>query len=147
MEYSENEEDSFTNLETKYPAIIFDNTSDAALSWEPTISPLDNNEIDFEISFDESDDEDYKVVFDENSFSCKIIYVDNLKTDSENENDKVNTPLSPSPEPTIGYINDLDFLKDFENEFSAIAYNGLKPKSDPLIEPSVSSQHIDRFET
>ncbi|GJS92608.1 hypothetical protein Tco_0799576 [Tanacetum coccineum] len=147
MEYSKNEEDSFTNLETKYLAIVFDNTSDTALSWEPTVSPLDNNEIDFEISFDESDDEDYMVVFDENSFSCKIIYVDNLKTDSKIENDKVNTPSSPSLEPTIGYIEDLDFLKDFKNEFPAIAYNDLKPKLDPLIEPSVSSQHINKFET
>nr|GEX04711.1 integrase, catalytic region, zinc finger, CCHC-type, peptidase aspartic, catalytic [Tanacetum cinerariifolium] len=135
MEYYE--DDSFTNLETEYPAIVFNDTFDATLSWEPTVSPLDNNEIDFEISFDESDDEDYMVIFDENSFSCKIIFVDNLKKDSENENDKVNTPSSPSPEPTIGYIDDLDFFKDFENEFLTIAYNDLKSKSDPQIKPSL----------
>ncbi|GJV57877.1 hypothetical protein Tco_1458882 [Tanacetum coccineum] len=146
MEYCENEDDSFTNFETEYPAKVFDDTSDAALSCEPTISPLNNNEIDFEISFDESDNEDYIVIFDENSFSYKIIYVDNLKTDSENENDKVNIPSTPSPEPTIGYIDDLEFFKDFENEFSAIAYNSdLKSKSDPLIEPFVSFRHIDKF--
>ncbi|GJS93435.1 hypothetical protein Tco_0800403 [Tanacetum coccineum] len=147
MEYFEDEDNSFMNLDTEYPAIIFDDTSDAALSWEPMVSPLDNNEIDFNISFDESDDEDYMVVFDENSFSCKIIYVDNLKTDSEDKNDKVNMPSSLSPEPTFGYIDNLDFFKDFENEFPAIAYNDLKSKSDPLIEPSVSSQTIDKFET
>ncbi|GKB28348.1 hypothetical protein Tco_0867749 [Tanacetum coccineum] len=56
-------------------------------------------------------------------------------------------PSSLSPEPMFGYINDLDFFKDFKNEFPAIAYNDLKSKSDLLIEPSVSSQHIDRFET
>ncbi|GKB59698.1 ribonuclease H-like domain-containing protein [Tanacetum coccineum] len=145
MEYYK--DDSFTNLETEYPAIVFDDTSNASLSCEPTVSPLDNNEIDFDISFDESDDEDYMVIFNENSFSCKIIYVDNLKMDSEDENDKVNMPSSLSPEPTFGYIDDLDFFKDFENEFPAIAYNDLKSKSDPLIEPSVSSQHIDKFET
>ncbi|GJT75515.1 hypothetical protein Tco_1042240 [Tanacetum coccineum] len=147
MEYYENENDSFTDLEIEYPAIVFDDTSDVALSREPMVSPLDNNEIDFNISFDESDDEDYMVVFDENSFSCKIISVDNLKTDSENKNDKVNIPSSPSPEPTIGYFNDLDFFKDFENEFPAIVYNDLNSKSDPLNEPSVSSKHIDNFET
>ncbi|GJZ88845.1 hypothetical protein Tco_0660627 [Tanacetum coccineum] len=54
---------------------------------------------------------------------------------------------SPSPEPTIGYFDDLDFLKDFENELPAIVYNDLKSKSDLLNEPSVSSQHIDKFET
>ncbi|GKB98157.1 hypothetical protein Tco_0984294 [Tanacetum coccineum] len=95
MKYCENEDDSFTNLETEYPTIS----------------------------------------------------VDNLKTDSENKNDKVNMPSSPSPEPTIDYIDDLDFFKDFENKFPAIAYNDLKSKSDPLVEPSVSSQHIDKLET
>ncbi|GJR77294.1 hypothetical protein Tco_0089659 [Tanacetum coccineum] len=135
-EYYENEDNSFMNLETEYPAIVFDDISDAALSCKPTVSPLDNNEIDFNISFDESDDEDYMIVFDENTFSCKIIYVDNLKTDSENENHKINIPSSPSPEPTIGYFDDLDFFKDFKNEFLAIVYNDLKSKSDPLNEPS-----------
>ncbi|GKA53081.1 hypothetical protein Tco_0746396, partial [Tanacetum coccineum] len=147
MEYCENEDDSFTNLKTEYPAIVFDDTSDAALSCEPIVSPLDNNKIDFRISFNESDDEDYMVVFDKNPFSYKITSVNNLKTDSENKNDKVNMPSSPSPEPMFGYIDDLDFFKDFDNEFPAIAYNDLKSKSNPLIEPSVSSQHIDIFET
>nr|GEX15418.1 hypothetical protein [Tanacetum cinerariifolium] len=36
MKYCENEDDSFMNLETEYPAIVFDDTSDAALSCEPT---------------------------------------------------------------------------------------------------------------
>ncbi|GJR01967.1 hypothetical protein Tco_0524951 [Tanacetum coccineum] len=47
-------------------------------------------------------------------------------------------PSSLSSEPTFGYIDDLDFFKDFENEFPTIAYNDLKSKSDPLIEPSVN---------
>ncbi|GKD30565.1 hypothetical protein Tco_1241343, partial [Tanacetum coccineum] len=148
MEYCENENDNFMNFETEYQAIVFNDTSDAALSCEPTVIPLNNNKIEFKISFDESDDEDYMVIFDKNSFSYKIIYVDNLKTDSENENDKVNMPSSLSPKPTIGYIDDLDFFKDFENEFPAIAYNNdLKSKSDPLIEPSISSRHIDKFDS
>ncbi|GJX48862.1 hypothetical protein Tco_0275707 [Tanacetum coccineum] len=146
-EYYENKYDSFTNLETEYPAIVFDDISDVAFSREPTVSPLDNNEINFKILFDESDDEDYMIVFDENSFSCKIISVDNLKTDSEKGNDKINIPSSPSPEPTIGYFDDLDLFKGFENEFPAIVYNDLKSKSDPLNKPSISSWHIDKFKT
>ncbi|GJW93742.1 zinc finger, CCHC-type containing protein [Tanacetum coccineum] len=128
------EDDSFTNFETEYPAIVFDDTitSDAALSCEPTVSPLNENEIDFRISFDESDNEDYMVIFDENSFSYKIISVDNLKMDSKNENDKVNMPSSPSSEPTVHYFDDLDFFKDFENEFLTITYN------NDLTEPSVN---------
>ncbi|GKC87650.1 hypothetical protein Tco_1148299, partial [Tanacetum coccineum] len=127
--------------------IVFDDTSDAALSCEPTVSPLNDDKIDFRISFDESDDEDYTIIYDENSFSYKIIYVNNLKTDSENDNDKVNMPLFPSPEPTVNCIIDLDFFKDFENEFPAIVYNdALTSKSDLSTKPGVSPQHIEKFE-
>ncbi|GJS49779.1 hypothetical protein Tco_0599900 [Tanacetum coccineum] len=49
------------SVETEFPAIVFDDvfTSEITLSYEPTVSPLNNNKIDFRISFDESDDEDY----------------------------------------------------------------------------------------
>ncbi|GJU28421.1 hypothetical protein Tco_1167042 [Tanacetum coccineum] len=126
--------------------IVLDDTSREALSWEPTVSHLNDNEIDFRISFDESDDEDYMVIYDENSFSYKIIYVNDLKMDSENDNDKVNMPLFSTPELEVSYSNDLDFFKDFENEFPAIVYNdALTSKSDFLTEPTESPQHIDEF--
>ncbi|GJY81545.1 hypothetical protein Tco_0494296 [Tanacetum coccineum] len=56
VKYCEDEDDCFTNFETKFSAIVFDDTltSDATLSCEPTVSPLNKNEIDFRISFDES---------------------------------------------------------------------------------------------
>ncbi|GJY97994.1 hypothetical protein Tco_0514904 [Tanacetum coccineum] len=133
VKYYEDEEDCFTNFESEFPAIVFDDTFDAALSCEPMVSPLNDNKIDFRISFDESDDEDYMVIYDENSFSYKIISVSDLKTNSENDNDKVNMPLFFTPDPEISYSNDLDFFKDFENEFSAIVYNdALTSKSDVL---------------
>ncbi|GJS08818.1 hypothetical protein Tco_0365614 [Tanacetum coccineum] len=144
MEYCEDEDDCFTNFESEFPTIVLDDTSREALSWEPTISPLNDNETEFRISFDESDDEDYTVIYDENSFSYKIISVDNLKMDSEN--DKVNIHLFPTPEPEVSYSNDLDFFKDFENEFPAIVYNdALMSKSDFLTEHIVSPQYIDEF--
>ncbi|GKC82545.1 hypothetical protein Tco_1138262, partial [Tanacetum coccineum] len=96
------------------------------------------------ISFDDSDDEDYTVNFDKNSFSYKIISTNDLKTDSENDNEKVNMPSLPSPEPTVSCFDDLDFFKDFENEFPAIVYNDAPTsKSDLLIEQILSPQHID----
>ncbi|GKF35507.1 hypothetical protein Tco_0112265, partial [Tanacetum coccineum] len=52
-------EDKGEHLIGNLPAIVLDDASDTSLSCEPTVSPLDNNEIDFKISFDESDDEDY----------------------------------------------------------------------------------------
>ncbi|GJS11546.1 proline-rich receptor-like protein kinase PERK9 [Tanacetum coccineum] len=99
-------------------------TSNETPSCEPTVSSL-NDEIDFRTSFDEFNDEDYMVVFDKNSFSYKIFSTNDLKKDSENDNEKVNKPLFPSPEPTVSCLNDLDFFKDFENEFPAIVYNVL----------------------
>ncbi|GJU66440.1 hypothetical protein Tco_1252699 [Tanacetum coccineum] len=99
------------------------------------------------ISFDESDDEDYTVIYDKNSFSYKIISVDDLKTDSENDNDIVNMPSFPSPEPMVSYFDDLDYFKDFEKEFPAIVYNdALTSKLDFLTEPTVSPQHINEFD-
>ncbi|GJY69832.1 hypothetical protein Tco_0472814 [Tanacetum coccineum] len=89
------------SVETEFPAIIFNDnlTSIETLYCEPTVSSLNDNEIDFRISFDEFDNEDYTIVYDENSFSYKIISVNNLKTDYENDNEKVNMPSFSSPEP------------------------------------------------
>ncbi|GKD61466.1 hypothetical protein Tco_1298975, partial [Tanacetum coccineum] len=41
---------------------------------------------------------------------------------SENDNEKV-MPSLPPHEPAISCFDDLDFFKDFENEFPAIVYN------------------------
>ncbi|GJY12810.1 hypothetical protein Tco_0382119, partial [Tanacetum coccineum] len=136
------------SIETEFQAIVFNDalTSEVALSCEPTVSPLIENQIDFRISFDESDDEDYTIIYDKNSFSYKIIFVNDLKTDVENDNDKVNMHLFPSPEPTVSYFDDLDYFKEFEKEFPVIVYNdALTSKLDFLTEPTVSLQHIDGF--
>ncbi|GJR85868.1 hypothetical protein Tco_0209879 [Tanacetum coccineum] len=137
------------SIEIEFPAIVFNDTltSEATHSCEPTVSSLNNNEIDFRISFDESDDEDCTIIFDKKSFSFKIISVNDLKTDSDDDNDKVNMPLFSSPEPTVSYFDDLDYFKDFENEFPAIVYNDAPTsKSDLLTEPILSPQHIDEFD-
>ncbi|GJS11497.1 hypothetical protein Tco_0368293 [Tanacetum coccineum] len=137
------------SVETEFPAIVFNDelTYEKALTCEPTVSSLNNNEIDLRISFHEYDDEDYMVIFDKNSFSYKIIIVNDLKTDLENDNEKVNMPSFPSSEPTVSYIDDLDFFKDFENEFPAIVYNdALTSKSDSSTEPVEIPHHNDEFD-
>nr|GEY70059.1 hypothetical protein [Tanacetum cinerariifolium] len=122
-------------------------TATYALSCEPTVSPLNENQIDFRISFDESDDEDYTMIYDKISFTSKIISVADLKTNSENDNDKVNMPSFLSPKPTVSYFNDLDYFKDFEKEFPTIVYNdALTSKLDFLTQHTISPQHIDKFD-
>ncbi|GKE06733.1 hypothetical protein Tco_1398751 [Tanacetum coccineum] len=61
--WDDDEVNNLRSVETKFPAIVFDDalTSDEALSYEPTVSPLNDNEIDFRISFDEFGDEDYTI--------------------------------------------------------------------------------------
>ncbi|GJV27828.1 hypothetical protein Tco_1384276 [Tanacetum coccineum] len=62
---------------------------------------------------------------------------------SENDYDKVNMPSFPPPEPKVSYFDDLDFLKDFENEFPAIVYNNaLTSKSDFSTEPVEIPHHM-----
>ncbi|GJU42126.1 hypothetical protein Tco_1195083 [Tanacetum coccineum] len=58
----------------------------------------------------------------------------------------VNMPSFPSPEPTVSYFDDLDFFKDFKNEYLAIVYNdALTSKSDLLTQPILNPQYIDEF--
>ncbi|GJV16796.1 hypothetical protein Tco_1362119 [Tanacetum coccineum] len=99
------------SVEIEFPAIVFDDafTSEVTHSCEPTVSPLNENKIDFRISFDESDDEDYT--------------------------------------PTVSYFDDLDFFKDFENEFTVIVYNDtLTSKLDSSTAPVVIPHRIDEFD-
>nr|GEW69306.1 hypothetical protein [Tanacetum cinerariifolium] len=53
----------FGSVETEFSSIVFNDmlTSEAPLSYEPTVSSLNNDEFDLRISFDESDDEDYTI--------------------------------------------------------------------------------------
>ncbi|GJS62495.1 hypothetical protein Tco_0657279 [Tanacetum coccineum] len=98
------------SVETEFPAIAFydEVSSEKTLSCESTVSSL-NDEIDFRISFDDSDDEDYT--------------------------------------PTFSCFDNLDFFKDFENEFPSIVYNDAQTsKSDLLTEPILIPQHIDEFD-
>nr|GEU29942.1 hypothetical protein [Tanacetum cinerariifolium] len=122
-------------------------TATYALSCKPMVSTLNDNQIDFRISCDKSDNKDYTVIYDKNSFSYKIIFVNDLKTNSENDNDKVNMPSFPSFEPTLSYFDDFDYFKNFEEEFPAIVYNdALTSKLDFLHEPTISLQHINEFD-
>ncbi|GJZ08485.1 hypothetical protein Tco_0542768 [Tanacetum coccineum] len=55
-------------------------------------------------------------------------------------------PSFPSSESKVSYFDDLDYFKDFKNEFTSIVYNdALTPKLNFLTEPTVSPQHIDEF--
>ncbi|GKC48244.1 hypothetical protein Tco_1065966 [Tanacetum coccineum] len=62
-------------------------TATYELSSEPTVSPqhVDEVNLDFEISFSEFDNEDYTFIYDNDSFSYKLISVNDLKSDMDND--------------------------------------------------------------
>ncbi|GJZ85867.1 hypothetical protein Tco_0651206 [Tanacetum coccineum] len=138
-----------SSLEAEFPAIVINDAfaPQDTFQCKSQVSTPINDEFDFRISFDESNDEDYTIIYDTNSFSHKIISANDLKTDSENDNEKVNMPSLPSPEPTVSCFDDLDFFNDLENEFPAIVYNDAQTsKSDFSTEPVLNPQHIDEFD-
>ncbi|GKD95913.1 hypothetical protein Tco_1379810, partial [Tanacetum coccineum] len=80
------------SVEIEFLAIVFDDafTSEVTHSCKPTVSPLNENKIDFRISFDESDDEDYteqNVIYFNDLFPFNVIYPDDSKSDKDNDDD------------------------------------------------------------
>nr|GEY04153.1 hypothetical protein [Tanacetum cinerariifolium] len=82
--------------------IVFDDTctSETTLSYEPTVSSLNNNEIDFRISFDESDDEDCTIFLTEPTLSPQHIDEFDLK-------DETSLSECDEEEQNVVYFNDL----------------------------------------
>ncbi|GJX34683.1 zinc finger, CCHC-type containing protein [Tanacetum coccineum] len=93
-------------------------TSEAALPYEPTVDSLNNDEIDFRISFDESDDEDCT-----NEFSA-IVYNDTLTSKS----DFLTEPaLSPQHINECNLKDETSFSKCDEEEQNVLYFNDLFP--------------------
>ncbi|GKB43806.1 hypothetical protein Tco_0888748 [Tanacetum coccineum] len=69
--------DSFTDYEADFPAIVYDDasTSSRNVSSKPTVSIYNaiQSDINFSISFSDSEDKDYVAQYDGDSFNYKII--------------------------------------------------------------------------
>ncbi|GKA19720.1 hypothetical protein Tco_0699635 [Tanacetum coccineum] len=76
-------------FEMEFPAIACNDAlkSKLELLSKPTVSPqhVDEVNLDFEISFSEFDNEDYTFIYDNDSFSYKLISVNDLKSDMDND--------------------------------------------------------------
>ncbi|GJY01962.1 hypothetical protein Tco_0360114 [Tanacetum coccineum] len=130
------------SVEIEFPAIVFDGTltSEVTLSCETTISHLnDNIGIDFTISFDESDDEDYTV-----SHSNDLDFFKDFEIEFPAivYNDALTPKLDFLTEPTISpqHIDEFN-LKD-KTSLSEYTDNGNdeidieKPSGDMSVIPS-----------
>ncbi|GJR42544.1 hypothetical protein Tco_1310647 [Tanacetum coccineum] len=84
-------------LKLDYPAIVYNDalTSNENVPSKPPISIYNviQADIDFSISFSDSDDKDYTFICDNNSFSYKLISVNDLKPEPVNDHVEINTEL------------------------------------------------------
>ncbi|GJU28700.1 hypothetical protein Tco_1167321 [Tanacetum coccineum] len=98
------------SVETEFPAIVFNDnlTSNETLSCEPTVSSLNNNEINFRISFDESDDEDYT--------DLAIRKIDDMILAKETKVAKADDHLSRLKNPNMGELAEDEITDKFPDE-------------------------------
>ncbi|GJR04347.1 hypothetical protein Tco_0527331 [Tanacetum coccineum] len=123
-----------SSIEIEFPAVVFNDTltSEAALPCEPTVSSLNNDEIDFRISFDEFDDEDCTPTisyFDdldyfndfENEFPA-IVYNDALTSRSDFLTENT---LSPQHIDEFDLNNETSLSECDEKEQNVLYFNDL----------------------
>ncbi|GKD79037.1 hypothetical protein Tco_1341658 [Tanacetum coccineum] len=100
----------FNDFEEEFPAIVFKDASmpKPESPRELTISTLYTHEIefDFKMSYEESDDEDYTFIYDEDSFSYKLVPIDELKSDSQGFHSDIDIRI-PSEDFPVNSFNDV----------------------------------------
>ncbi|GJU59876.1 hypothetical protein Tco_1237642 [Tanacetum coccineum] len=138
--------------EIKFPAIVLDDTStsDIVLSYEPTVSHLNEREIDFRISFGESDDDDYTnelpaIVYNDALTSKSDFLTEHIISPQHIDefNNKTSLPECDEKEQNILYFNDLlpfnviypdDLKSDTDNDNDKIDIE--QPSGDMSVIPS-----------
>ncbi|GJV97145.1 hypothetical protein Tco_1548722 [Tanacetum coccineum] len=86
--------DLFTDFETDFPAIVYNDasTSNQNVSSEPSVSIYNaiKSDIDFHISFSDSEDEDYTFIYNKESSSYKLTPINDLKPEPVNDYVEIN---------------------------------------------------------
>ncbi|GJU45478.1 hypothetical protein Tco_1202744 [Tanacetum coccineum] len=116
-------------------------TSYQNVSSEPTVSIYNaiKANIDFSISFSDFEDEDYTVIYNKDSFSCKIIPVNDLKPGPVNEHVEINTEsclenIDIKPTESVTCIN---------KEITPIEFNeNLETNNDDKNKPSKTNMAL-----
>ncbi|GJW93781.1 hypothetical protein Tco_0173453 [Tanacetum coccineum] len=85
--------DLFKEFENKFPAIVYNDalTSKSDFSTEPTLRPqyIDKFDLKDEPSLSEHDEEEQKILHFNDLFPFNIIYPDDLKSDKDNDDNKI----------------------------------------------------------
>ncbi|GJV18992.1 hypothetical protein Tco_1368012 [Tanacetum coccineum] len=108
-----NDLDYFKDFENKFPAIVYNDalTSKSDFLTEPTLSPqhIDEFNLNDETSLSEYDEEGQNVICFNDLFPFNVIYPDELKTNTDNDNDKVDIDHS-SGDMSVTPLSDELFL-------------------------------------
>ncbi|GJV99072.1 hypothetical protein Tco_1554324 [Tanacetum coccineum] len=118
-------------FEIEFLAIVYNDTLTSELedSSKPTVTPHHVEEVDLNIKmlFSESDEEDYTVIYDNDSFYYKIVSVNDLKSNTDNDDGKINVK---SYSENIS-IKPLDIMIDAEIDTYSHTFDGnLKTNHD-----------------
>ncbi|GJW44708.1 hypothetical protein Tco_0073507 [Tanacetum coccineum] len=126
MEYREDEDDCFTNFESEFPAIVLDDTSREALFWEPTVSPLNDNEINFRIS--DMDNDNDEIDIEQPSGDMSVIPLPNVINVDVGASAQGSNKLSETSHDTSNkFFNTETFIKKLNVNIVAFNYlnNGM----------------------
>ncbi|GKA72228.1 hypothetical protein Tco_0778444, partial [Tanacetum coccineum] len=140
------------SMEAEFPAIVVndDFAPKDTLQCKSQVSIPISDEIDFRISIDESDDEDYTIIYEtslseydeeeqnvicfNDLFPLNVIYPDELKTDTDNDNDKVDIEHS-SGDSSVKPLPDV-----MNTDVGAYAHG-----SNKLLETRPREKNIDEY--
>ncbi|GJV03542.1 hypothetical protein Tco_1337111 [Tanacetum coccineum] len=93
-----NDLDFFKDFEKEFPAIIYNDALTSKLDFliEPTVSPqhIDEFNLKDETSLSECDEEEQNFLYFNDLFPFNVIYPDNLKSDKDNDDDKIDIKQS-----------------------------------------------------
>ncbi|GKD03910.1 hypothetical protein Tco_1178884 [Tanacetum coccineum] len=106
--------DYFKDFEKEFSAIVYNDALTSKLDFltEPTVSPqhIDEFNLKDETSLSQSDKEEQNVLYFNDLFPFNVIYPDDLKSDKDNDDDKIDIEhfsgdLSIEPLPNVIKIN------------------------------------------
>ncbi|GJT00886.1 hypothetical protein Tco_0822055 [Tanacetum coccineum] len=151
------------HFETDFPAIVYNDasTSNQNVSSEPTVSIYNaiKSDIDFHISFSDSEDEDYTFIYNKESSSYKLTPINDLKPEPVNDYVEINIEscsenIDVKPMDSVICISKdttpVEFDENFETNHDIhrinTAYPGPeKEKQRPTLLMALPEDHLAKF--
>ncbi|GKE86966.1 hypothetical protein Tco_1560708, partial [Tanacetum coccineum] len=123
-----NDLDYFKDFENEFPAIVYNDALTSKLDFltEPSISPehIDEFNLKDETSLSECDEEEQNVLYFNDLFLFNIIYLEDLKSDTDNDNDEIDIKHSSGDISVIPLLNVINIdVGPFGKEINDVVYS------------------------